>query len=202
MDEKNKCIVCGNEEATGSRDEVRHFINCQNCGSYILPFTSTIRRDGKYCVDYGAVYDENKLKAYMYHHKVEERSAFVGSESAFECYKAGNPQSTAFLVTPEAVENWYPKTFEERINYILLQLAKQSKFIGDSVKVDLEAFNSCFFLLNVPKSDGWRKEVKFLFRYLSEEGFWEYPIASDKYGAFITNLEFQGFTLFTLWRNS
>lgn len=183
MTEKSKCLICdcSIDGEMVKYDGERHFVKCPICGSYTLPLTSTIRMNGKYCHDFGAVFDADKLTAYLYHHKTEDRFAFVGSESAFEQYKKSKPESTAFLVTPETVDNWYPKTFEERINCILLQWAKQSKFIGDSVKVNIEEFNPFFFLYNVPKSEDWRKETKFMLCYLDSEGFLEYPIFSDKY---------------------
>lgn len=184
MNKKYECVICGcsiDEERVTSHGE-RRFISCPNCGLYTLSLESTIRRNGEYCHDYGAVFDAKKLAAYLYYHKKERRCAFIGSESAFEQYKKSKPESKAFLVTSEAVDNWYPKTFEERVNCILLQWAKKSKFIGDSVKIDIEEFNSFFFLCNVPKSDDWRIEVKFLLCYLDSEGILEYPIFNDKYG--------------------
>lgn len=190
MNEKSKCLICdcSIDEEMVKYDGERHFVKCPICGSYTLPLTSTIRMDGKYCHDYGAVFDANKLATYLHHHKTEERGAFVGSESAFEQYKKSKPESTAFLVTPETVDNWYPKTFEERINYILLQWAKQSKFIGDSVKVNIVEFNPFFFLENERNTDGWKNEIKFIFKYLSDDELLNSKIVENKYDDLILDL--------------
>lgn len=200
MSNNCKCLVCGSpiDEEMSSYDGERCFFECPICGKYILPITSTIQRRNRTCHDFGAVFDGEKLASYLYHYRVEDRCAFVGTESALEQYKKQNPESIAFLVEPKAVENWYPKTFKERINFILLRLAKQSKFIGGSVKVEIEEFNPLFFLTNLPKSADWQREVKFILHFLSNNGILEYPIQSDKLGEYVAILVSNEFATFTL----
>lgn len=187
MGEQAACIICGNKKTveTSSFDGERQYFNCPICGLYVLPITSTISKNGEFCHDFGAVYNAEKLTAYLYHHKTEERYAFVGSEAAFEQYKKKAPRSKAFLVTPEAVENWYPKTFEERIDLILLCWAKSSSFMGEAVCIKAENIAPFFFLKNDLYSDGWNQEVRFIVRYLGNAGLIDYPVPDIQMSTFL-----------------
>lgn len=200
MDKKINCKICDSacDEDKCSFDGERHFINCPICGTYVLPLTSTIRKDNKSIVDFGAVYDFKKLTTYLYHHKNNQMWAFIGSEEVLKQYKTKAPRARIFLVTPETVDNWYPKTFEEKVNIILLQWAKQSKFTGDSVRINIAEFNSFFLLYNTPNSDDWKRELKFILGYLCSEEIIESPISMDKFGDYITGVMLRGFATFTL----
>lgn len=46
----------------------------------------------------------------------------------------------------ENVENWYPKTFSEKIDYILLYLNNHIKYMGESIKLKKEALFSAFLI--------------------------------------------------------
>ena len=153
MDVKEKCIFCGSENAVAHEaDGERIFKKCDICGNYIFPITTSYLINNIFGDSYGKQFDKEKLVAYLYHNKLDERYAFVGTEAAFAQYKISNPKTVAYLVTPEIVENWYPKTFEERINYILLLWAKRSKFAGDAVQISIEEINSFFFISKDRKS--------------------------------------------------
>lgn len=198
--EKCKCRFCGCEDAFIAQDAdgEREYIECPICGNYIVPFSSAYLFDEIYGDAYGKKYDKPKLVSYLYHNKVHERYAFVGTDSAFEQYRRYNPQSVAFLVDPNNVENWYPKTFEERINYILLLWAKKSNFIGESLQIGVNELNPFFFLVNKVRTHKWDQEIRFIVRYLGNDGLIEHPILDEKMNAYIAGLKTIDFTSFTL----
>lgn len=198
--EKCKCRFCGCEDAFIAQDAdgEREYIECPICGNYIFPFSSAYLINERYGDAYGKKYDKPKLVSYLYHNKVHDRYAFVGIDSAFEQYRKYNSQSIAFLVAPETVENWYPKTFEEKINYALMSWAKKSKFMGDAVKIEIAELTPLFFLCNATQSEHWRKEIKFVFRYLGNEALSEFPIENEQMNTYMTQLEVRGYTYLTL----
>ena len=189
--EKCKCRICGCEDAfiTRDADGEREYKECPICGNYIFPLSSIYLLDDRYGYTQGEKYDKTKLAYYLYHNKQFERSAFIGTDAAFEQYKRYNPESVSFLVAPETVGNWYPKTFEERINLSLMSWVKQSKFMGDPVRIGDKEFTPLFFLHNTIGSEEWKREVKFIIRYLGNEGLLEYPISGEQFNTFIVRLE-------------
>ena len=197
---KSKCYFCGNTNTiiTQVTDGEREFRKCPICGQYILPLSSFTHLDKQYAYENSRQYDLQKLAAYLYHHKIESRYAFVGIETSFDEYKRYNPDTVSFIVTPETVENWYPKTFEERINYILLAWAKRSRFIGEATSISIESTSPFFFLENEAMRPNWRKELKFLIRYLGNEGLIEYPIPDEDFNSFYVSLGMSGYFTLTL----
>lgn len=198
--EKCKCRICGCEDAAITRDAdgEREYKECPICGNYIFPFSSKYMIDESYGDTQGKICDKSKLSCYLYHNKIVERYAFLGKDEAFEQYKRYHPESGAFLVAPEMVGNWYPKTFEERINLSLMSLANHSRFMGDVVKIGIEEFSRLFFLRNAIGSDEWEKEVIFLIRYIAEEGLLERQLTSDNLTAFVIALQGNKYTCLTL----
>lgn len=180
-------MFCKNESVIDSSFSDEHqFFECSICGRYIFPLTSTYLINSMMRSDQYKSYNQQELIVYLYHHKISNRAAFVGTEVAFEEYKKGNEHSTAFLVTPEIVENWYPKTFEERINIILLTLANKSKFIGDEISIGIEEVNSLFFITSQNIiSDEWHNEIKFIIRYLCNAELIDMSISINKIDGFI-----------------
>lgn len=199
MKDKCKCRLCGNDEAEISQsNEVRLFTSCPICGNYILSTSSSLLLDKQFAGTNVKCYDKAKLIAYLYHNKQDNRYAFVGTEDAYKQYKIHNPQTVSYIVAPETVENWYPTTFEERINYILLLWAKKTKFVGESLHIGIEELTPFFFLVNAQNTQEWRQEVRFIIRYLSNEGLIEYPITNDIMNTYMTGLETNKYTNLTL----
>lgn len=169
---KNTCTLCGNEEAKITQFSIENhvFCCCPICGNYILPTSSLYLIKKELESDAIKKYDVRKLVAFLLHNKVEERYAFIGTNESYEKYKRLKPNTQSFLVTTDTVENWYPKTFEERVNHILLYIANYSQFIGEAIRITTEIAPPLFFLAN--KLDGGEKseqEVGFVFRYLVEQ---------------------------------
>ena len=68
----------------------------------------------------------------------------------------------------DIVNNWYPKSFSERIDHILLRVSSLAKHIGQTVKFDNQEMLSLLFVDRkespddsvFPKKDGsaWRED--------------------------------------------
>ena len=147
---KEKCQFCGNKnaETTQAPDSEKIFMHCPTCGHYILPLSSIYLIDKKFASEGLKQYDTKKLYTYLFHNKIANRYAFVGTDKAYESYKTQVPYSNAFLVTPETVETWYPKTFQEKIDKILLALGKKSKYFGDPTNYSYLELTPMLFLEN------------------------------------------------------
>ena len=182
QDKKCKCKICGIEDVAL---EVEHnyeifYIKCPICGQYILPFNSLFLLNDKLGYNDLVKYDVHKLNSYLFHNKIRDRYAFLGTTKAFDKYKERNPQSVAYLVTPEIVENWYPKTVIERRKTTLLYLLKQTDYIGDEVIITAKECQSAFFLTNTyddndeTKNIAWGDELKCLLNYLVDGDYIKY----------------------------
>ena len=122
-EQKDTCFVCGNQAYKGQNvDPVSHFYSCPVCGRY----------------EYYELFAEltefnlNHLGAYLVyngfrHGRGEYRYFTTMSKERCDEYKKnfelgdithGHP----VRLEKENVENWYPKTFSEKVDYILLYL--------------------------------------------------------------------------------
>ena len=72
-------------------------------------------------------YDLDKLSSYLYYHKKDKSTMILGkNEVPLGCLS----------VSPQTVENWYPKSFAEKIDLILLKLQEISKYEGAPIYVE------------------------------------------------------------------
>lgn len=166
---KEKCFICGanNAELDYDNHTDYQFRICPVCGRYILPDSTILmlmdekpqNRDYKF-----------KLAKYLFYNKIEHRNAFIGTQKAFEDYIKINPEPEAFLVTQQMVENWYPRSFAEKIDKILMYLANVSLYNGYSCKFKLKEISYLLFMHN-SYGDGnweWEDELEYLLKYFHE----------------------------------
>lgn len=134
---KEKCFVCGDQNAVLGFDlkSSYQYRNCPICGKYILP-ESTI----KLLLDESPQNKDYKLKLsqYLYYNKFVGYQ-FIGTDDEFIDYKEEIPKLSLKefelkLVTEDRVNNWFPKTFSERIDTILLQFNKKMNYIGEKLE--------------------------------------------------------------------
>lgn len=161
------CPICGdNAEVYGYANS--DFVECKSCGMvqiYIFPVMP----------------NKNKLTSYLYYNgfinqlqnNTDRRFYnFIGDKNEFEKNYENNPWS--YFVTKEVVDNWYPKTFNEKINTILLGLAKLSKYDGDIVVLSYnQALSACFVKRfnedgSIISFDERSKQLNFLINHLKE----------------------------------
>ena len=99
------------------------FVECDVCGTYNI--ARSLIDDNFECA--GGKYDVDMLASYLFYNndKIKAEVLVNGQETPGGYYG----------ITPKLVDNWYPKTFSEKVDLILLKLAELSTFDGDSVDV-------------------------------------------------------------------
>lgn len=142
--DKKKCPICGALDVELWRKEYNapfDVYECSECGCFFM-VNSHIADDFKI--------DKEKLKCYLFYHQSDLRPVicdkeYFGKYNKEDCVDVYN-------LTPEMVENWYPKTFADKIDLILLKLAELSAFDGDYINIGT-IHNRLFFAVN-KKSKG------------------------------------------------
>ena len=134
-----QCIFCGGK-STGESDFSFLFVECPVCGRYETTIRSTVWKDKKDRVA-AYLYHQNKLDA----KKREDRFYyFLGKYTAFEERQKTYPFS-AFL-SMEEVDAFYPMTFSDRIDKILLAISKRTSYVGDTVAYSVNEMTSLLFV--------------------------------------------------------
>lgn len=141
------CYVCGAlADVQLSMDPVKYFYSCPICGRY------------EYYVQFAELtdFDLNHLGAYLvyngFYEKIGEYRYFTTmSNERCEEYKKEYEQGNIAHGHPiklikENIENWYPKTFSEKIDYILLYFNSHIKHMGESIVLKKEETFSCLFV--------------------------------------------------------
>ena len=97
MGMRNNCIICGNENSEIDRnpDGGLSYQYCPICGQTIVPESSIFLLKKGFLSGDVKQYDVKKLVAYLFHNKIDNRYAFVGTNEAYEKYKSykSNTQS-------------------------------------------------------------------------------------------------------------
>lgn len=140
-DGKNKCPVCGMEHiGIDSGNHNIKYYECPDCGKFFA------LDDGFGYNSASKEYDANKLRSYLFYHPTDKRAVLLDREryNKFITDKFVD----VYNLTPEMVENWYPKNFNEKINQILLSLADKSSYMGEEVSVNVNEIELLFFMQN------------------------------------------------------
>ena len=117
------CLICGAKNCfMHVMTENASLYYCKNCGNYFIPhwYMDHLRGVKHFTNE---VFDIHKLKCYMFYHRNNDNVKIIAPiEKQFE-------EDKFEKITIEKVENWYPKNFKEKVDYILLKLANISKEI-------------------------------------------------------------------------
>lgn len=143
MEEKTtSCPVCGTTtpcHVNYDRDLV--FYSCPVCGKYQL---------GAYWKERNH-FDMNHLAAFLAHNAYNSADKFenryyttVSKEICDELQKEG--QGHPVHIDSEIVEAWYPKSFTEKIDQILLYLYKHAPHIGQTIQFSAQKLYSFLFI--------------------------------------------------------
>lgn len=128
----NQCPICGTINIDIFTTESIDFCyKCPCCGPYFA------KQDWYHCfLRKGMAADGfnlNKLQSYLFYHKSDKRPFIAPSDFYSKLDKAG--WVDIYNLTPEMVEAWYPKTFAEKIDIILLYLYKKMSYWGEKIEV-------------------------------------------------------------------
>lgn len=78
------------------------------------------------------------------------------------------------IKTEKDIENWYPKTFAEKTDKILLYLAEHSNYDGEDIKLSKKEATVLFFMYNDPCfNNDWDLEFKYYLNFFAKNGYFD-----------------------------
>lgn len=184
-----KCPICGNNNATIQRDGWRIFVECPACGRYKCDITHT-----QFIETY-----KNELPIYLFYTKNNKSITDNEDPRAYRLIDLSDyyeeiklQHQWVYNIDEETLKNFYPIEISNKIDMILLNIAKNSKYIGDYASYIKEELNSLFFVkrydnINKLSEQQQYQQVKSLKsymidnRYIKDKGF-----DNDKYNIELT----------------
>lgn len=181
MVERVKCPICGGEACLSNGfDSLHVFYTCETCGRFEI--------DTLYLDDLPRKFHNHQfLSSYLYYNgKLDnpmpqnEKSFFnfIGDNKNFEKVKKNN--YWCFHVTQEVIDSWFPKSFAEKVDMILLGFWKRTDYLGQALNFTEAELYSALFInrfseIGIPKSDSACKtQVLFITNYLNQQDYVEY----------------------------
>ena len=147
MTETAKCVVCGSQSTkTANYETDRVFYECPVCGRFELGLS-----DLSQGMDYNRLapylahnrFDSQRVIEYRYHTTLDKDTC----DQYRQQFDSGNKQhGRPVHMDAELVDAWYPKSFAEKIDKILLYLDLKSKHIGEMVELSREEMLSMLFV--------------------------------------------------------
>ena len=155
----NKCPICGktNTEinSCGSGAWYRCY-TCDQCGEFFAPM---YWYEGTK-IDPDDVTFKEKLRQYLFYHSSKLRP-FICTEKKYKELDKGNFVEI-YNLSPSMVEAWYPKSFVEKIDLILLKLNELAEYDGAYISFG-DFVEKLFFCLDTSSSGvkgGYDKTVQ------------------------------------------
>ena len=147
MSRLEKCPVCGSEASLSADYETGLiFYECPTCGRFELKALGVAPK-----------FDFNHLASYLVYHRfssenvIEYRYHTVREKEECDKYKEEFDRGINTIGRPvhmdsDMVETWYPKTFAERVDRILLYLGSKATHIGQPVTLSYGEMISALFI--------------------------------------------------------
>ena len=110
---------------------------------------------------------KDKCKSYLFYHKREKGDYFIGEENKYKDYISSIKSITDTKhLSLDTINAWYPKTFVDKVDLILLKLAELSNFDGDLV--NYANFGDNLFFIKSIKSSNIKEgyDIKVQYRYI------------------------------------
>lgn len=190
--QNNTCPVCNTDaEIQVDHDRDTAFYTCPICGRF--QFANILDRK-----DYNEL-NFNHLGPYLYYHRFS--GSFDNPEYRYnttldkekcdeyrkEFDKGENRHGRPVHMDSEIIESWYPKTFDERIDKILVCIYENTDHVGEAINLPIDESYSLLFVdrktnENNPK---WResielgREAAFILDYLVKEQYIDYGSAGN-----------------------
>lgn len=147
-EDESLCPVCGADANRSSAEFPYTFVTCPACGRFEIIDHSL--EPFEYMPD-----DNDKLASYLYYNgkinrPIDDRRffSFIGSPKVFEKVQEQYPWCS--YVTKADVDNWYPKTFSEKVDMFLLGLASRANFMSETILFTPEQLDSACFVVRKP----------------------------------------------------
>lgn len=184
------------------------FYQCPVCGKFELK---------SYDPNIGI--DKNHLACYLAYNSFsitdsgEERYYTVLDKDVCDELKANPENGKPVHIDSQIIENWYPRTFAERIDAILLYIGTHTRHIGESIELSPKLLQGILFVdrwefesespitsIRLRKHEKLRDESNYMLYYLAEKQYIKKYVSSD--GTYRINLMPEGyFRVDTLQKN-
>ena len=133
------CEMCGATHDATYKDVIRY--DCRLCGVYYIPVSDrgadTINK-----------FDKEQLAQYLYYNKGKKRMLFLQELKSKDTMKQFDGYQ---FITPKDVENWYPKTFAQKADKVLLKLAEKAVFDGAYIEMTDQEKKTMYFACSPKK---------------------------------------------------
>nr|WP_290461080.1 hypothetical protein [Acutalibacter muris] len=173
----------------------RVFYECPVCGRFQL------------CAHGSTGIDENRLASYLFYHcfshkgNTEYRYHTLLNKDICDEYRTAFDNGDITHGRPvhmdaEIVEAWYPKTFSERVDHILLYLSEHMAHMGQFISFNYQESLSLMFIdrkENIPKAipfvdtlekrrsrEDYGNELKYMLNWLSEDSYVEHHFGTTE----------------------
>lgn len=178
MEKENRCPVCQSYAPCYITPDSQHF-RCPVCGKYEWNVE-----------DYHNPINKNQLSAYLAYHAIipkdDEPRYYTTLDKRF-CDKYNQDYSNGDLshgrpvhIDASIVANWYPKSFAEKIDYILLYIYSHAPHLGQSICFSDKQLYSFLFIDRyeltsgkhvLREEDDLQREGVFMLTCLAEQGY-------------------------------
>ncbi len=209
MNEQKECPLCG--KLVRFQDDCKRdlvFYSCPVCGRYQI---------GVFDGDYFDL-DKNKAASYMFYNRFLPDSfpteyryhTFLPKEvcdkynEAFE--KGNNIKGRPVHMDNELIGVWYPKTFSERVDYIIKYLGTHIEHIGQQIAFSYPEMLGLLFIdrkelietytkreWTQRDKDACKSEAKYMLDSISDSGLIEYSFGDDEEKAVFIRLTPKGY---------
>jgi nucleoside 2-deoxyribosyltransferase len=142
MNQNNVCYICNSivkryGHIDGNNNQF--FYECEICGKYGVDYFYFDKIDKDIFAHF--LYHNNLKNGHLFNNKF---TYYYGSQESFESiYKK---YKYIHLLNDEEIEAWYPINFSEKIDIILLSLAKLSDYLGSVIDLSNEQTLSLYFV--------------------------------------------------------
>lgn len=168
----NSCPICGEPNCSisaKSYDASFYYYDCKHCGVFFAPNPNW----ASYSEDLESNFDLQHLQSYLCYQKTNLRPV-ICKKSYFDKH-TNDGFIQVINITPEIVEGWYPKSFANKIDLILLKLYELSAFEGDIIRI-FELTEKLFFLSPkmskcVDEEKAKLVQLEYILNYLEKEDY-------------------------------
>lgn len=169
----NICPVCDYSpvdiNVSGINDPL-YYYDCPNCGCFFAPSSSNIRFDRtKFS------FNTNHLREYLFYHPHGDLRPVLCDKEYYDKHITADDYVQVYNVTPEMVENWYPRNFSEKVDLILLKLDDLAEYDGAYIKAG--EFIDKLFFCEEARSPGVKEgcdnavQLEYMSDFLTESGY-------------------------------
>lgn len=162
------CPICGVQLPRDIQFDstYAYYINCPVCGRFAI--------DDDYYDDvidrHFAAATKSEIASYLYYQG--KRIPFP-----FLCGEDVDALPNHRCVSLEEIKNWYPKTFSDKVDLFLLDIAKRMNFMGEPVLFSLETLYSACFVNRDPQGpmrthpEAIKTQAEYFEKYLTEQEY-------------------------------